>query len=444
MQSPTRAWARLFPNPSFYGWRIVWIGFLCSALSSPGQSFAISLYLEHLIADIGVTRVELSSMYALVTLAAAALLPIVGRWSDRLTAQRFLAPTIALLGIALLALSRASDMLTLGAALFALRLFGQGAIGLGTLTATVRWFRAFRGRALAIVALGYAFGEMVFPWAIYLLVEGLGWRGSLVAIGVAYLLLFTPFAGLLLRERRPDEGFDGADRANGGAGSAAAVEQSYSLGEALRRPVFWGLLACLSIPPFVMTAVIFHQLALFSGQGWNVSLVPPAFMAFAAGGVVMTYTTGLLLERIPSRFAVSGAMWLVAVALASVGLPLSATSNALLYGTLLGMASGASGAANSMVWPDYFGIEALGAVKGVVNAVRNGATALGPLVAAALVSGSGSFEPALIWFGAASLIAGGVAVFLPAPRRASSSWIDAPLPLHHRGERHQAAAVDPM
>lgn len=44
----------------------------------------------------------------------------------------------------------------------------------------------------------------------------------------------------------------------------------------------------------------------------------------------------------------------------------------------------------------------MGAAKGVVNAVRNGATALGPPIAAMLVAASGSFSSSLVAFGVAA------------------------------------------
>jgi hypothetical protein len=73
------------------------------------------------------------------------------------------------------------------------------------------------------------------------------------------------------------------------------------------------------------------------GTAGDASLFPFAFMAFARGGgcaqfagalsaathglrargwVITSYTTGLLLERIPSRFAIAGGMLLLAAALA--------------------------------------------------------------------------------------------------------------------------------
>jgi MFS family permease len=281
----------------------------------------------------------------------------------------------------------------------------------------VRWFRRYRGRALAVVGLGYAFGQLVYPGVIYALVESLGWRGSLLAMAGVYLLVVAPLVGRLMRDRGPDDApVDGSELPQeGGVPAELAPEVSFDLREALRMPVFWGLLACVAIPPLVHTAVIFHQVALFSSVGWGAALVPSAFMAFALSGVVMTYATGLLLERFPSRLGIALSLGLSATALvvAMVGLP--GVAGALLYGTLLGLASGANAATNSIVWPDYFGVEALGAVKGVVNAVRNGATALGPPIAAVLVATSGSFISSLVVFAAASAFGAVVSVWLRGP-----------------------------
>jgi hypothetical protein len=74
---------------------------------------------------------------------------------------------------------------------------------------------------------------------------------------------------------------------------------------------------------------------------------------------------------------------------------------------------------NSIVWPDYFGIDALGAIKGVVNALRNGASAIGPPVAAVLMTAEGSFAPALLVFGAMAAAAGVAALLLPPTRGAA-------------------------
>lgn len=413
---------KVFPNPRYYGWVIVGVGFLCSALSSVGQSFAFSLYLDDLIRDLSISRVELSSLYAAATLAAAACLPFVGRWADRASGRTFLTAVLGLLGLALVLFASVQSVAMLGAAFFTLRLLAQGAIGLGALTEVVRWFRRYRGRALALVALGYAFGEMIFPSTIFALQSAVGWRGSLLVFAALYLLVFAPLAGWLLRERTLDSGpMDGegvaASTGENTAPIPAAGERSFSFSETIRMPVFWGMLACVAVPPLVSTAVVFHQVALFASQGWRAALVPTAFLVSALCAVVMTYTTGLLLERVPSRYGVTGSMALYVTAFVSIGLPLPPFAGALVYGAILGLASGTISATNSMVWPEYFGVEALGAVKGVVNAVRNGATAIGPPMAALLMTGDGSFAGALIAFGAMAGVAGLAALFLRPPEQ---------------------------
>ena len=279
------------------------------------------------------------------------------------------------------------------------------------MTATVRWFRRYRGRALAVVGLGFAFGQLIFPGMILGSISWLGWRGSLLAFAAVYLLIATPVFARFLRERQHDDDpIDGAAAPGINGDGTDVAEESFSLNDTLRTPVFWGLLASVSIPPLVHTAVIFHQVTLFTSNGWSIALIPPSFAGFALASVIMTYATGLLLERTGGRVGIMMSLGFSAVALIAALSPAPGVVGAMLYGGLLGMASGAHSAANSIVWPEYFGIEALGAVKGVVNGVRNGASAIGPPLTALLMGGGESMDPALLVFavmcGAGAVAAG--------------------------------------
>lgn len=190
--------------------------------------------------------------------------------------------------------------------------------------------------------------------------------------------------------------------------------------------MFWGILLCLAVPGLVTTAVIFHQVALFGSLGWAPSLVPVTFLVYALFSVAMTYLTGLALERVPSRLGVAVSLGVAVVALASTLLPLPAAAGALVYGSLLGLSSGAHKAASTILWPDYFGTEALGAVKGVVNAVINGATALGPPLAALLATPTGDFGLALLVFAALSAVGALSALALRPPRADAPPLIPSP------------------
>jgi predicted MFS family arabinose efflux permease len=432
--------ARLFPNPRYYGWTIAGVGLLCSALSSPGQTFALALYLDPLMADTGLSRVELSSLYASVTLLAAACLPLAGAAADRVTARVYLCGVLALLAGGMLILASASGLAGLAAAWFLLRFLGQGAVGIGTLTAATRWFRHYRGRALAVVSLGYAAGEMVFPAVIFVLIATFGWRGSLWALALAYLVLFVPLVARLTRERQASDGpLDGEAASTLTAVAAVAPEPDHSWGvrNALRTRTFWTALLCLSLPSLYLTGVIFHQVALFGTLGWDPSLVPLSMAAFAATAAVGTYATGLTLERVAPRHGVTVSLILAMLGFASVMLPLPQGWGAIVFGALLGLASGAGIATDAVFWPAYFGVRAVGGIRGVVTAVRNGAAAGGAPVAALLYARSGDFSTTLLLFAAVAAAGALVSLSLGGPsarRSAREPADDAASPIRWSGD----------
>src|SRR5690606_7740793 len=100
-------------------------------------------------------------------------------------------------------------------------------------------------------------------------------------LAAVYFLAGAPLVGRFIRDRRPgDDPIDGSELPPGTSAeslTAEPVEISFTLGEATRTPVFWGLLLCVAVPPLVHTAVVFHQVALFDWIGWGAALVPAAF-----------------------------------------------------------------------------------------------------------------------------------------------------------------------
>jgi sugar phosphate permease len=400
---------------------------MCAMLSSPGQSFALSLYLEHLIAELGLSRMALSSLYGAMTLTAAATLPLVGRLADRFDGRYFLASVIVGIGAACLFFSQVTTWIGVAVAFFLLRLLGQGAIGLGNLTVVVRWFRQFRGRALAVVNLGYATGEMIFPTLILGLIAAVGWRGSMMTFAAVYVLVFAPVVLWLLRPRTAEEPFDGEPETALEPESADAppgidpedhvdAVADYTFGQALKTPKFWVMALCVSVLPMVVTAVIFHQVALFASLGWAKSLIAPAFVGFAAARVGVTYATGFVLEHVSSRFGVSAAMVLATLALVSTVLPVSGPVGSMIYGAGLGAATGGLSTSNQVLWPEYFGTEAVGQIKGSVTAIRNASTAAGPPLVAWLIAGHQQFDTAIAVLVGLCVLAAAVAPWVTPPR----------------------------
>ena len=81
----------------------------------------------------------------------------------------------------------------------------------------------------------------------------------------------------------------------------------------------------------------------------------------------------------------------------------------------------ANATANSIIWPDYFGVAALGSLKGVVTAVRNGATASGPPIAAVLTGSAGGFSSSVVLFVLLSLLAAAASLGMMRPAAATGA-----------------------
>jgi MFS family permease len=409
-----RAVAHILPDPGYYGWWVVAACVLCGALTAPGQSFALALYMEPLAVALGASRVDVATVYAWATLAAALLLPVAGRIADRTHSRWFLAGVVVCMGLSLLLLSSVRSWLALAVAFIALRLLGQGAMGLGVLTAVLRWFHRHRGRAVAVAVLGYAVGEFVMPSVIVHLQDTLGWRGSLRALALVYLLAFAPVIFFVVRA--PLSG-----PTDGGPRTAAPDDAATTASQAIRMPRFWGLAALVSVTPFVMTGLLLNHVALFGRIGWSVMDVARALQGYAVASLLATYLTGAMLDRVPARRGVLLSMLLLAVAmLVPLGVQ-AAPLGVLLYGALLGAAAGSMNAANGVLWPEYFGAASVGAIKGIVSTVRNGATAAAAPLGAWLIHRDPGFSTVLVAGSALAAVAACAALAMPRPPEASQA-----------------------
>lgn len=416
--------SRLFPNPTFHGWRVLGAGLLLAALSGPGQSYLLSLYIDHLVEDLAVSRLDISSIYGGATILAALALPWVGGLADRLSSRAFARGVLVLMALAVAGLASAHALWAVALAFFALRLLGQGAISLGITTTVVRWFLRYRGRALALTSAGYACGEAIFPAVAVALMAGLGWRGSLFAVSAVYLLVFAPLLGRVMRERKAAEPLDGgAVPDDGGRSAHLQTEIDWDPRDALRAPVFWLLLAASCVSPFLLTGMIFHMPAIFRSVGWDGAAAPRAFAAYAVAGLICTYLTGLVMERIHSKVGLFFGLVALGASALTLLLPLGPAAGPWVFGAALGGSAGVAHGANGILWPAYFGVRSLGALKGVVNAARNGSTAAASPLAAWMAGPEESFVGfTLLCVGVSAVFAG---LALAVPRRAAHPAVEA-------------------
>jgi sugar phosphate permease len=384
-----------------HGPLIAFGAFMCFA-SSFGQTFFISLFGGEIRETFDLSHGEFGTVYATGTMLSAATLVWAGRLIDRVPLARFAAGVLLGLGGTSLLMGVAWSIPALGAAVFGLRLFGQGLASHTGITAMARYFEAERGRVIGIASLGHPVGEFMLPFLVVAAFAVIGWRSMWTGTGVA-LIAVAPLVFLLLR------GHGVRDRALQERRHAEGTgESNKTLGGVLRDPGFWLRMPALIAPSFIFTGLIFHQVHLAETKGWPLELMAGSFSLFAVASVVTMVATGPAVDR----FSANRLMPLFLAPLALACLVLFATDSPLaapLFMALLGLNTGVSFVMKGALWAELYGTAHLGAIRSFDHAVMVFSTGLAPAVMGLLIDGGASMEAiamaSAVWCAGASALA---------------------------------------
>ena len=183
------------------------------------------------------------------------------------------------------------------AAVFLLRLFGQGMMTHIALTTTGRWFVAERGRAVSLVVLGHQGGEATIPLAFAALMIAYDYRVGWVAAAVALLVVGLPFAYWAYRQPRVPHGQVSTEK------KRSPEVRSWTRREVLRDPIFWILLTGVLAPAFIGTTIFYHQNYLTALHDWPPQLFATSLLVMALTTVGFALLTGAAIDRFGATFS---------------------------------------------------------------------------------------------------------------------------------------------
>jgi nitrate/nitrite transporter NarK len=418
--APTRLRSRR-PD-GFYGWHVTAFSALVLIATAPGQTAGVSTFIDPMIADLGISRSGISTVYLVGTLTGALALPFVGRLIDRFGVRASMLVIGAAFGLALLLMSTVAGPVGLLLGFMGIRSLGQGALGLTATTAAARWFERRRGRALGIVsALGSA-GISLTPVLSEMLISAQGWRVAWVVMGVAVWLVVIPVAALGMRDDPADLG-QRPDGTRPVDGTPLPPRWGHTRGQALAEPYFWVLVAGVATSGLLCTAVAFHQISLLGERGLSPTEAAANFIPQTLAGIAATLVTGSMIDRLSIRWVVTGSMTLHVAALAWATLAVPGWS-AIGFGAAIGAAGASIRIAEAAAVPAYFGVLHLGSIRGVVASVSVGSTAFGPLAFSLGHDLTGSYTTILLAGTALPLLVAAAALAAPLPSSPDSAMPD--------------------
>ncbi len=375
-------WQRM-PWP-FYGWAIAVTAMVAVFSSAPGQSYGFSVFIDAILADTGLSRTQLSALYALGTGVSALTTLLVGRCVDRWGTRTMLALVGLAFGVACFVMASATGPVSVLLGFATLRALGQGSLSILATLLIAQWFVRYRGRAMALVQLGGAAANALFPPLALGLSTALGWRDAYRVLGGAVWLLIIPAAVLIVRNRPEVLGLhpDGVPPAPS-QHLIPEAESTLDRTRIWRTPHFWSLALPLSAAPFLITAVVFHQTSIFAARGFPPSVAASSFIPLAVTTALMSTVTGVLVDRVGPKRILFATLGLLVVALVELQLIRTALG-AIIYALTLGSAAGMQGVTAGVIWAHYYGRNGLGRIQGLASLITISAAALAPLPLAAL------------------------------------------------------------
>jgi MFS family permease len=409
-------------SPIYYGWVVLVVGAIGGILSSPGQTYVISVFIDHFIVDLNVSRSMVSTLYTVGTLAGSFVLPFVGRQVDKRGPRMVLGFVCVLFGLTCIFMGYIQNAVGLGLGFFALRILGQGSLGLVCKNAINQWWVRRRGLVMGIAGVATALlGSGSFPGVVNWMIPRYGWRVSYIILGVVILAVLVPLGTIFIRNRPEDYGLqpDGHADPDNDEPESVPIEDNWTLNEAIKTPTFWIIALSLGAMSALSTGLAFHFFSIFDDSGLSSTVAASVFLPIAAVGASVQFAGGMLIDRVPIRAMIALALLLQSAVLL-VAPNLASAEMALGMGLMMGIRGGLQLIVSSVVWAKFFGRRYLGTITGVTSTLMVGSSALGPMPFGVARDWFGSYHTILTVFAVPPVILAIVClIYAKTPRRTS-------------------------
>jgi MFS family permease len=354
----------------YYGWFLVAISTLVLMLAVGGTISAFGLFVLPVSEEFNLSRASTNTGIILLNLGLAVAAPFLGRILDLYPARLVMAVAAVLFGASLVGLGLSRSAL-LSALVLAVPL-ALAVAGSGTLTSMVlvaRWFTVRRGRALALTAVGTSLGSVVVVPLVGFLIGALGWRQSLIVMGVVLAMLFLLLAAFVREKPGPTDLEMGTRR---------EVEDVYSGDEPkpgakpvrvmrlLKMPQFWTISISAAVSFGALQTIAVTLVPLAQESGLSVTTSASLLSVVGSMAIVGKFALAWLGDHVNPTVLLTSLFSLVA--LTSAALLFSHSYAALLASSaFLGLTSGAMYPAFLALIADRFGPASFGTVNGAAT-----------------------------------------------------------------------------
>jgi MFS family permease len=371
-----------------------------------------SLLVTAIAHDMGWSRTTFSLMAPIMAWTSAATAPFYGRLMDRYGLRRVMIPVIAALGLSF----GGAGLFTHATWQFFLAYFlvgaAAGALGpVGYNKLLSQWFTTNRGLAMALcAAAGSGMGYALAPQIVNGLIKAHGWRAAYVGISLLILCISLPMAFFFMRERvapDPEEALNVREVA-----SQSSAREGLTFREGAKTSTLWLLVAILFLPGNAYYGILIHFVPIVTDRGIGRDVAATALSFVALGAIGGQLAASALLDRVHSArvalpFLVCGMLGLLLIQGAHT------TSAFIVAAVFIGIGQGSENSVVAYMTSRLLGLKSFGVFFGIIFGSLTFAAGSAPLLMGYVFDKTGSYQPVLIGFDGAFLVAIAAVFFLP-------------------------------
>ena len=404
----------------FFGWWVVFASATVLFFTGGTFFYGFGALFNPIVNEFGWSRAAVALAFSLRTEVGGIAAPVVGFLVDRLGARRLMVFGVATVALGFVLLSRIQDLWTFYGAIIVIAIGMSAAAGPVSMVAVAHWFRRYRGRAFALMAMGSGTSGImvvVLAW----LISTFDWRTALVIIAGVQIAVCIPLA-LSIRNKPADLGLlpDGEDPGDppkeGEQVPRRDDTEGLTVRQALRSAAFWRIAGALGLGNAGAVAIIVHTIPfLTSSVGFSEGLAAASVTAMILLSLVGRFGFGFVADQVDKRFVMAGAY-----ALLALGVLLFATVyeswQVLIVLPLFGFGWGGVIPTRPALQAEVFGMRAFGAIQGLVFTIATMGALVGPVFAGWLYDQTESYRLSFVILGSVGFLAVPLIATLQRPR----------------------------
>ena len=411
--------ARALHGRIYYGWVVVGVTFL-TLLISAGVRSAPGVLIHPLQVDLGWSIAPISFAVSIGLLLFGFAAPFGGQLMIRFGPRALMLFGLLVSGASALG---SAAMTTLGQ--FTLLWGILSGIGTGVASAVLgatvanRWFTRRRGLILGLFGAATSAGQMIFTPLLIVLIEGLGWRGSVAILGGVALLTLLPVL-TLMRDTPADLGLEPYGGPAPSAGEPS-LGMARTVARAVHVPEFWLLAGSFFICGATSNGVIgVHFIPHSIDQGIAQGTAASVLALMGAMNFVGSIGSGFLTDRIDPRKLLACYYFFRGLSLFLLPF-VSHLWGLAIFAVFFGLDYIATVPPTAALVADIFGRRAVGVVFGWVFSAHQIGAASSAYLSGLLRANVGSYASAFLIAGNLALIGTLLALRIDRTRRAEDT-----------------------